>query len=258
MFARHRYLAGEDPRRLAELQTALDDPTAGALWVARGGYGAARLLPHLDRRAVHRAGKWLVGFSDVTALHAAWSTAGVASLHGANITTLDSWSQPARDELLQTLMQGPGDDAEQSPTRRFAGVGLHGHTVATGPLLGGNLTVLASLAGTGALPPMGGCVVLLEDVGERPYRLDRSLTQLVQAGTFDGVAAFAVGQLSRCWSAGGEDDEEALEVVLSVLAPLAVPVVGRLPIGHEPSSRAAALGSRATVDPTAGTLTLAW
>ncbi len=111
------------------------------IWSARGGYGSTRLLPHLPVDAVRRADKWFVGFSDPTALHCLWARAGLASLHGANVTTLPEWSSGARDELFSWLT---------SPAPRlFRGRVMHGTGLVSGRLLGGNLTVLAAMAGTG-------------------------------------------------------------------------------------------------------------
>ena len=248
LFSRQRYLAGDDARRLAELQHAITDPTCRAIWVARGGYGATRLLPQVTPESIAAGNKWLIGFSDTTALHCAWLRAGVAGLHGANVTTLASWSGAARDELFGWLF-------EPKACQLTGSAALGGRAV-RGRLVGGNITVLASMAGTGTLPSMAGCIVLLEDIGERPYRLDRSLTQLRQAGAFNGVVGFAIGQLTDCELNDPSADYSALEVVLGTLKDLRVPVVSQLPIGHESSSRAVVLGAQATLDPAAGTLTL--
>jgi muramoyltetrapeptide carboxypeptidase len=246
VFSKHRYLAGDDERRLGELRHALGESDTRVLWVARGGYGATRLLPRLPVDAVRRADKWLVGFSDTTALHMLWARAGLASLHGANVTTLAQWSEGARDELMAWLT---------SPAPRlFKGRIVHRGELVSGRLLGGNLTVLAAMAGTGLLPPLRGAIVLLEDVGERPYRLDRVLTQLVQAGALDGIVGVVVGQLTDC--AEPNADYTALDVLTDVLAPLGVPVLAELPIGHEPSSRAVLSGAVATLDTHEGVLTL--
>lgn len=246
VFSKHRYLAGDDERRIAELRHALGEPDTRVLWVARGGYGATRLLPHLPVDAVRKAGKWLVGFSDTTALHMLWTRAGLASLHGANVTTLAQWSDGARDELMSWLTR--------PAPRLFKGRVMHRGELVSGRLLGGNLTVLAAMAGTGMLPSFRGAVLLLEDVGERPYRLDRVITQLVQAGALDGVVGVAIGQLTDCGDATA--DYTPLDVVADALAPLGVPVIAELPIGHEPTSRAVLHGAVATLDTVEGALTL--
>lgn len=242
LFSRHGYLAGTDAQRLAPLRAALEDPDCAALWAVRGGYGATRLVPDLPKASIARAPKWLIGFSDVTALHAQWQRAGCLSIHGANLCTLTQWSDGARAELVR-LLRGE-IDVTLTGARWQSGRG-------TGPLVGGNLTVLAAMAGTGYLPSSQGRVVLLEDVGERPYRLDRSLTQLRQAGFFAGAVGVVVGQLTRC----GDDDEPNAESVFKErLGDLGVPVLGRVPVGHEPTSRSLVLGAVAEVDAEAGTV----
>ncbi|MBI5508129.1 MAG: LD-carboxypeptidase [Deltaproteobacteria bacterium] len=248
LFARQRYLAGSDARRRRELVAALEDPGAEAIWTARGGYGATRLLPALGLDWIRRRPKWLIGFSDATALHAVWARAGLASVHGANVTTLAQWTAAAQAELVALLCGGA--------VPALTGTTVHDGPTVRGPLLGGNLTVLAAMAGTDALPSFAGSVVLLEDIGERPYRLDRSLTQLVQAGAFAGVKGFAVGQLTDCVEPAGAPDVgcSALEVVVEVLAPLGVPIVAELPVGHESSARPVVLGRDVALVPSAATL----
>lgn len=246
--ARVRYLAGDDERRRAELLTALNDSNCKAIWAARGGYGATRLLPELDADIVRKAAKWLVGFSDITALHAVWTRAGVASIHGPNVTTVASWTAPAREELFSLLMEG---ESTQNGTH-YACTPAFGKGSVTGWLFAGNITVLSSMVGTGTLPSLEGAIVVLEDVGEQPYRLDRMLTQLLQAKVFAGVRGFAIGQLTDC---GVKSDEiggyTALDVVLERLAGLGVPVVSNVAIGHESTSRALMLGAEGQIDLTA-------
>jgi muramoyltetrapeptide carboxypeptidase len=239
IFARRLYLAGDDARRAGELEQALRDPSVHAIWTARGGYGAARFIARVDPELVRASSPWLVGFSDATALHALWARAGLASVHGANLTTLTSWSESARSELLALLR------APQAVT--YSGSVLRHGPCVRGWLVGGNLTVLASLVGTPALPPLHGCVLLVEDVGERPYRLDRALTQLRNAGALEGVAGIAIGQLSRCEEPSPRGFEP-LDAVSEALSGLNVPVLSGLPFGHEPSARAVLLGGDADID----------
>jgi muramoyltetrapeptide carboxypeptidase len=248
IFARWHYLAGDDIQRLHQVQAAIAEPDVGAIWTARGGYGASRLLPALDPKAVTRAGKWLVGFSDTTALHCLWARAGVASVHGANVTTLSSWSPPARDALFAALFSG-----EPLP---LCGQGIAGSGRGRGRLRGGNLAVLTSLAGTGHLPDFAGAVLLLEEVGERPYRVDRMLTQLRQAGVLEALAAVVVGQLVGCEeSREPAADYTALDLLANELGGLGVPVVAGVPVGHHNSSQAVVLGREVVVDASAGTVT---
>lgn len=247
VFARDGYLAGNDRRRLAEFNAALGDDGAAAVWLARGGYGAARLLPQLSLARVARRPRWLVGFSDASALHALWARAGLQSLHGAVITNLAAWGEAAREQLRRRLFAGlPGE---------LAGTAYSGNGSVCGPLLGGNITVLASLVGSGYLPDFDGAVVFFEDVGELPYRLDRSLTQLRQAGVLDKAAGFAVGQLTHCVDKRGpEYSNGALDAVCGVLQVFGKPILTGLPVGHEDSSWALPFGARVELDPVAGRL----
>lgn len=241
VLARKGFLAGNDQRRLAELQAALDDRDNKAIWLARGGYGAARLLDALSCDAIDRAGRWLIGFSDASALHALWARAGWQSMHAAVVSNVADWSPPARAALAGWLFEG-------------VGAVLHAKAVAgaeravTGRLAGGNITVLASLCGTAMLPDWREAIVFLEDIGEAPYRLNRSLWQLRQSGAFDGVVGFAIGQLSHC-----HDPRDygcsALDAVLEVLEHFDVPVLCGLDVGHDRSSWSLPFGALAHLDP---------
>ncbi|MEE8410730.1 MAG: LD-carboxypeptidase, partial [Myxococcota bacterium] len=140
-----------------------------------------------------------------------------------------------------------------SPT--LSGSTARGNASVSGLLLGGNLTVMAAMAGTSFLPDVEGAIVLLEDIGERPYRLDRSLTQLLQAGHFDGAVGFAIGQLTGCSEPGEQDVEiDALGVVIDRLDTGNVPIVTGLLVGHENSSHPLIIGQEVSLDPVRGRL----
>ncbi|MEO1482373.1 MAG: LD-carboxypeptidase [Myxococcota bacterium] len=228
IFERHRYLAGNDETRLAGVLEALADEHAGAIWTARGGYGATRIV---DRIRPGSNAPWLIGFSDTTAVHSAWARLSLPSIHGANVTTLPDWGAAARQELF-ALLKG---DTRQ----RFVGDAARSGS-ATGLLSGGNLTVLASMCGTGCLPNYRDRIVVLEDVGEVPYRIDRSLSQLLRGGGLAEAAGFVIGQLTRC-------GETSLEVIVEVLSAVGKPILTGLPFGHDPDSRAVVLGAWAEI-----------
>lgn len=260
LLTRSRYFAGSVARRQAELGAALRDPGTRAIWAARGGYGTGQLLAGLDSEAIGRHDKWLVGFSDLTGLHGRWQQAQRCSIHGANITTLPNWTPDARTELFALL--GMGDAL---PMPRYYAATLGGgrpDAAAAGPytgrLWGGNLTVLASLVGSGQLPSADalgpGSILLLEEVGEAPYRLDRCWRQLVAAGVTAGVAAVAVGQLTHCEARGA--DYTAHEMLLAAIADSGLPWLAGLPMGHADDARAVVFGARATVDIAAAQLTV--
>lgn len=242
LFERDGYLAGDDDARLAALVTALEDNETGAIVAARGGYGATRLLPRLDVELVRRAGKWLVGFSDVTALHALWARAGLCSIHGPMVASLWEASAEAQAQWLGLL--------EGQVSAPMTGLSCIRPGRAAGVLQGGNLTVLSALVGTPYMPSLEGAVLLLEDVSERPYRLDRMLTSMIQAGALEGVQAVVLGQFTQCDA--GADGRSAMQVLEERLGALGVPVLGDAPVGHVAENRAVLLGARVEVDAQCG------
>lgn len=248
LFARTRYLAGDDTRRLDELTAALADDSVRAVFAARGGYGSMRLLPGLwpKLRASAFRPKPVIGFSDLTALHLALQAVGWVSVHGPVLTQLGTQSPEAVDRLFQLL------EATGSLAPPLSGTPLVGG-VAEGPLLGGNLSVLTRLLGTPYLPPLEGAILLLEDVGERPYRLDRLWTHLALAGVFDRVRGIALGEFTDCEEPGGE--YTGAEVLATLAAEIGLPCVGGFPIGHGTVNLPVPLGSRVRLDAGAGSLT---
>lgn len=236
VFADLGYLAGDPALRRGELEAALADPEVDWIWAARGGSGASDALEGISPKLVAKAGKGLVGFSDPTALHALWARAGLGSLHAGNLSGLARWSPEALEELRLFCFQG------QPPS--FSGERWDTHPdPLPAPIRGGNLTVLESLVGTPAMPSFTDCLVFLEDVGERPYRLDRSLVHLRQAGVFEGARGILLGQFTDCEDppekASGRTWRDALE---RVLLPLGLPILAGLAVGHQRSSRCLPLG----------------
>ncbi|HEY3816212.1 MAG TPA: LD-carboxypeptidase [Polyangiaceae bacterium] len=239
VFARDGYLAGSDERRKDEISRALMDDEVKAIVAARGGYGALRFAHLLPWSALARRPKWIVGFSDVTALHSMCWRAGVASLHAPNVTGLGpevtpstraSWLAP----LERTVSSG-----------EWTGLSVVRSGTASGPLVGGNLAVLHALAAAGSLEIPAGAVLALEDVGEAPYRIDRMLTSLVLGGHLAGVAAIVFGDFERCGP--GHYGRTAQEVFDLCTRPLGVPVVAGAPFGHAPRNEAFVIGAIAEV-----------
>ncbi|WP_432922360.1 S66 peptidase family protein [Microbispora sp. CA-135349] len=224
ILARDGYLAGPDAARAADLQDAWCDPGVAAVVCARGGYGATRLLGLLDWDAMAAAGpKILLGSSDITALHRAFADRlGLATLFGPMPAT-NSIGGPEGPEpatfahLREALFEG-GTPPPVTGDR----VIVPGR--AEGRLTGGNLALLAALCGTPYALRGRGRVVLLEDVTEEPYRIDRMVTQLLQAGCLDGVAGIVLGSWVDCG--------DPLPVLAELLAPLGVPTIAGLPVGH--------------------------
>ncbi|MGW3008751.1 S66 peptidase family protein [Streptomyces sp. NPDC001219] len=243
------HLAATDEERARDLQEAWCDPSVRAVFAARGGYGAQRMVDLLDWDALRAAApKPLVGFSDVTVLHEAFAVrAGASTLHGpAAAGEVFLKDDATRDHLRRTLFAPETVRTLASPSARPLVPGR-----ARGVTLGGCLALLAAELGTPwARQGAAGGLLLLEDVGEPPYRIDRALTQLLRAGWLDGVAGIVLGSWARCGPY-----ERVREVLADRLAGLGVPVAEEFGFGHGESALTVPLGVPAELDATAGTLT---
>jgi muramoyltetrapeptide carboxypeptidase len=245
MFERTGFLAGSDARRLDELNRALSDPTLGAIVAARGGYGLTRIAHLADYAALLRHPKWIVGFSDITALHIEALSVGVASLHGPNAAGLgrsDAWT---RGRFLSAL---------EAPTvaRHFSGLQTLRPGVASGVLAGGNLSLLFTCQATGRLHLPSGAILVIEDVTEASYRIDRMLSALLASGALDRVAGVVVGDFSDC--PDGPHRVPWRSVLSEHLSALGVPVVTGLQFGHDRWNEFVPLGVHAELDASAGHL----
>nr|WP_255672992.1 LD-carboxypeptidase [Glycomyces amatae] len=241
-------LAGTDEDRAADFQAAWEDPSIAAVVCARGGYGANRMVDLVDWEALRgREPKALIGFSDITTLHEAVALRlGVASVHGP----MPTWSvfladEGTREHLRRTLFEPEGARRVES----VAGRPLTGGTAA-GVTVGGCLSMLAAGVGTAEhRDDLGGAILLIEETDERPYRIDRMLTQLRRAGWFDGIAGVALGSFTDCGPY-----EEVRPVLLDQLGGLGVPVAEEFGFGHCAPALTMMLGVEAVLDADAGTL----
>ena len=247
LLAQQGYLAGSDERRAAELMQWIDDPAVAAIVCARGGYGAQRMVAKLDAARVRRARKPLVGYSDVTTLHL-WQLrqAGLAGFHGP---MFDHDAGPSDPELERLVLALAGDALPP-----LAGAGRAGGR-AEGRLVGGSLTLLAASLGTPWEVDTRGAILAFEEIGEKPYALDRDLNHLAAAGKLDAAAGFAVGSLLGC-----EDPKRATPtadaVVMEILGGRGKPLVTGLPFGHEQPNLVWPVGVRAALDGERGELVL--
>lgn len=235
--SRHSFFAGDDARRLAELNEALRDPDAKAILVARGGHGLLRITHEVDFTPLKAHPKWIVGFSDITLLHLECARLGVASIHASNITGLGRADEALSREYCAHL-EAPLQRREYPTTTWHSGT-------AQGPLFGGNLAVLHASLASGRLFVPQGCILFLEEVGEAPYRIDRLLTAMLVARVFDKVAGIVVGQLHNC--PPGDHGTTAEEVVQERLSQLKIPVVHTSVIGHGEPNLPITLGLNAEI-----------
>jgi muramoyltetrapeptide carboxypeptidase len=244
------YLAGLDVHRAADLQKAWCDPTVDAVMCVRGGYGALRMVDLLDWDAMTEAGpKVFTGSSDITVLHEAiGARLNLVTLFSPLIASELSFDIGGQKHFRQTLFEPESVRVLTGPASTALGDG-----VASGVVVGGNLSLLASGVGAeGASVPPDGSIVVLEDVNEERYQVDRMLTQLLRAGWFTGVTGVALGSWTGC---GPLDDVR--ETVSDLLVGLGFPVVWELGCGHCPDQLTIPLGVAATLDADQATLTLA-
>jgi len=251
---RSGYLAGADETRLTGLNTAFRDPNVRAVVCTRGGYGAQRIVDGIDIDAVRADPKVLAGFSDITALHIAlYQRAGLAGVQSPMLAwNPDRTGTESADSLRNALMSTAQVVLTTRSTEETSPVRVPGPTT-HGTLLGGNLSLIVSTIGTPDMPDLTGAILLIEDVNEAPYKIDRMLTHLRRAGALDGIAAVAVGQFTDCadgWTT------TIVDVLQERLGDLGVPVLGGLPTGHGQEQLSVPVGVPATLNTTAGTLTV--
>jgi muramoyltetrapeptide carboxypeptidase len=247
--SRDRFLAGRDEERLADLQSAFDDPAIGAVWAIRGGYGTARLLDRLSLDRQRTDPIPFIGFSDNTAVHARHAELGVVSFHGPHPTGDISPAADAWFRRVLFLGEAPGA-LPRSPVGPAPRTLVDGQS--EGRLVGGNLSILASLCGTRHALQAEGGVLFLEDVDEPAYRVDRMLLQLERSGGLDGVVGLACGRFTH--EDGMPTDVD--EVLAEYAERLGVPAVTGLPFGHVPENFVLPAGTRARLDADGAALTL--
>ena len=246
LFSRTGFLAGDDARRLTELNAALADGDAQAIVAARGGYGLGRIAPSLELGPLVEHPKWIVGFSDLTALHLEATRAGVMSLHAHNVAGLGPGDAAARDAWVNAL--------EQPAVASFERLEVRHPGEAEGPLAGGNLTVLFMAHAAGRLQLPQSAILLLEDVSETSYRIDRMLTALLQAGALAHVSGVVLGEFTDC--SPGRYSVPTQEVLSERLGLLGVPVLAGLPVGHGRHNAPLVLGAPARLSARTGTFTV--
>ncbi|HKW49665.1 MAG TPA: LD-carboxypeptidase [Gemmatimonadaceae bacterium] len=243
VLARTGYLAGSDSDRLSDLNAALTDDAIDAVWCARGGYGAMRILDHIDYAAVRRRPKPLIGYSDITALHAAMSTrCELVTFHGP--TARAQLTPFSRASLERALAGDDSCGAAESAATLYGGR-------TRGRIVGGNLALLCALSGTPYKPDYRDTIVVVEDVSEAVYRVDRMLTQLRLAGDLPQCRGIVFGQFTDIPTDSPEESlgRRTLESVLGEISELLkVPCIVGAPIGHIADQWTIPLGADAELD----------
>ncbi|MFC0603275.1 S66 peptidase family protein [Winogradskyella pulchriflava] len=242
VFSKADHFAGTDDERCEDLQKAMDDPKISAIWCARGGYGTVRILDRLDYTKFREKPKWIIGYSDITALHNQVHNEGFESLHALMCVSLTkdlSEIQSTVDTFKSALFGSPENyDLEGSSYNREG--------EAKGQLIGGNLTMLHTMLGSKESIDTSGKILFIEEIGEYKYHIDRMLQSMKRAGYFDNCSGLVVGDMSKLrknttlWGTSVE------QLILDALEDYDFPIAFNMPAGHEMDNRALVLGR--TVD----------
>ena len=237
--------SGSVQERLSDIRAALSDPSVKALFCSRGGYGAIHLLPCLDEPAIQARPKWLIGYSDITALHALWNRWGIVSLHAPMARHLSE--EPAQDRATESLKQLLfGENVSYDLPPHPANKPGNG----TGKLVGGNLSVLYGLRGTPYEYPWEKAILFIEDIGERAYHIERMLYNLKLGGILDKLSGLIVGQFTDCPEAP-QWGHTLYQAVAELTREYGYPVLYNFPTGHVKENLPLPIGMEATLTVTA-------
>lgn len=248
--ARNGFLAGTDQERLDDLHHFFADPKIHGIWCIRGGYGSARLLAHLDYRMIRKNPKVFIGYSDLTApLNSIYKHSKLFTFHGPVATS--DFTPFTIEHLKSTLMDS------QATTKLLADPNekqIICSGQARGKLVGGNLSLVAALCGSAYLPRFKNKIVFLEEIGEKPYRVDRLLTQLLHSTDLAQAAGIALGIFSNCEAKADDHSFSLQETLKDRLSSLSIPVLYGFPFGHITDHATLPIGIPASLDTQAGTL----
>ena len=242
-FNQNNHFAGTDAERAADFQKAIDNPSVKAIWAARGGYGAVRVIDLLDFTKFKESPKWIIGYSDITAFHNHIHNLGVETIHGMMATSLEGdWKDTT--ETIRSLKNALFGKAlrysiTSSPYNRTDFLNVK--KTIEGQLIGGNLAILTSMLGSNSQVSMTGKILFIEEIGEYKYAIDRMLQSLKRAGYFKNVNAVIVGNISNIKENSTEWGSSIEELILAVV-PVKIPVLFDFPAGHELDNRALIFG----------------
>ena len=235
-FAEDRYFAGSDAQRLADFQEALDNPEYKAIFCARGGYGTTRIIDHLNFDRFLEDPKWICGFSDLTSLISHVNQLGVEATHSVMPVVFDQHLEST--ESLRRLLFNQTYDIESKPHSS----NKLGSTYA--PLVGGNLSILSHILGTKSDTSWEGKIILIEDLNEQKYHIDRMFTQLRRCGKIQKIKGLLVGHMSNLQESSREFGKSMEEIVLENFSHLDIPIAFNIPVGHEEENYALPMGRK--------------
>jgi len=239
LFESENQFSGSDLQRARDLQEAINNPEVKAILCARGGYGTVRVIDKINYNALGVQPKWIIGYSDVTALHChLQQTQNVASLHATMPINFEKNSVKALNSLFNVLKGEPNELSQKPHILQVNGT-------AEGKLVGGNLSVLYSLLGSKSFPDTSNCILFLEDLDEYLYHIDRMMQGLERARVFKNLKGVALGSFSDMRDNIIPFGKTAEEILISYFKPLNIPVAFNLPAGHLNDNQALVLGANA-------------
>ncbi len=245
------FLAGLDHERIQDFKNMMRDDTVKAVWCIRGGYGLSRIASDLQTKLLFRNPKIIIGYSDVTVLHNVAATFGLATLH-AQVAGA-AFNEYVKNQL-QAILKGQIKGQIIQPKESDVAFTINAGKV-SGPLTGGNLSLLAAMAGTPYLDRFKNKIVFIEDVGEKPYRIDRMLTQLIQASDLSKAKGILLGNFADCEKDEKDNSWTLKEVLYDRLQPLNIPTCYGIPFGHVDDNFAMPMLTKVTMDADAITMT---
>ena len=260
--AQNGYLAGTDAERLEDLHWAFSDPEVDAVWCIRGGYGATRLLPKVDFKLIKKNPKIFIGYSDITALHVAiFQKTGLVTFHGpvgtsdyTDFTKPNVWNLLTNPTPQYQLINAEINAKNESNLFKTEVITAG---KCRGQLIGGNLSLLSAMDGTPfALDNLKGKILFMEDIDERPYRIDRMLTQMLQSHDLSKLAGIALGIFEGCNPKTDENSLSLMDCLKDRLGNLGIPVIYGLSFGHISNQYTLPVGIEADMDTETGILTL--
>jgi len=238
VFNQNNHFAGTDTERAEDFQMALDDPKIKAIWCARGGYGAVRILDKLDYTKFKNKPKWIIGYSDITALHNQVHNLGFESLHAMMCTSLQDDAESIKETIstFKTALFG----SPLAYTLQGSKFNKTGNVSA--PIVGGNLSILYSMLGSNTSIDTSGKILFIEEIGEYEYSIDRMLQSLKRAGYFTNCKGVIVGDVSKIRKNTTLWGSPVQQLILDALAEYNFPIAFNMPAGHEKDNRALILG----------------
>ena len=238
VFSKSNHFAGTDDERCADLQNAMDDPKISAIWCARGGYGTVRVLDKLNYTKFKNSPKWIIGYSDITALHNQVHNEGFESLHALMCVSLTKDIGDVK-EAVSTFKSAIFGNPENYTLEgsKYNEIGE-----ASGELVGGNLTMLHTMLGSDTSLDTTGKILFIEEIGEYKYHIDRMLQSMKRAGYFDNLNGLVVGDMSRMRTNTTLWGTSVEQLILDALEDYDFPIAFNMPAGHEKDNRALVLG----------------